>query len=88
VNKGWLDNFQAANSGSNVVTEALAKVAAYRGRAKQVMRKTEAARVEELRRSYLILARQWHRMADELLVADHRTSAPEQSAGYLDMEPR
>lgn len=30
-------------------------------------RKAEVARTDEMRRSYLILARDWHEMADKLL---------------------
>ena len=54
------------------MTDAIAKAAAYRERAEQMVRKAEMARVEELRRSYLILARQWQRMADEQLIGASR----------------
>ena len=46
------------------MSDALARAMAYRERAQQMKRKAEKARTDELRRSWLVLEREWNRMAD------------------------
>ena len=46
--------------------DEIARAAAYRARAAQIERKARTARTGEMRRAWLILARDWIRMAEKM----------------------
>lgn len=58
------------------MSDAIAKAEAYRERAKQMRRKAEIVRTEELRRAYLLLARDWEGMADRMVLKSLEKSPP------------
>jgi type II secretory pathway component PulJ len=64
----------------------------YRQRAREMEAKAELARTDELKRSYLILARDWHEMAERHLYANSPSIAPmgtlERLAHELDAEAK